>query len=140
MLVRASSGSGGGGSDNNVLIYCDMYTHASIEGVGFYDTNYFNLVSGSQKTSYQGATNITLSFKKSGAISLFYYGGTNDASNSIDLNSTSIKPTSSNNWKTDIAVSSGDTIHFMLYPYYSSVMVLFNPDMSVYTGDCPYST
>lgn len=140
MLVRASSGSGGSGSaEMNELIMCDMYGYSQQGGVGFYDGDYLNLVSGAIRTSYSGITNAHFTFKKSGKISLYYCGGTNDPSNVITLNGNSIKPTTSN-WKTDISVSVGDTLEFMLYTYYSQTMILFKPDMSVYTGDCPYST
>ena len=119
MLVRASSGSSGGGSGESLIFY--DWSNGGYGGLlTYYDTDWFDLVSGSFKASAAGVSDITVRAKKSGTITLYFQNGSSSNA-TFEVNGTNVA--TSTPLETSISISANDTIQWVSPMYYGSCIV-----------------
>ncbi len=118
-----------GGENINRLILADDIASAYYSGLTFYDSDFFDYVSGSQRTAYSGATNITLKAKFSGEV-VVWFGKQSNGTLSIN----GVSQTLVSSKVVTLQINSGDTVNVNFPIYYNALLMFYNCDRSTWQG------
>lgn len=118
-----------GSKEVNKLIFADDIQSAYFSGLTFYDTDFFEYVSGSQRTAAGSATNITLKAKFSGIVTVFW---AISSACKLIINGTQL---SLENGKcNEVTINKGDTVNLNFPVYYNCMLMFYNCDRSTWQG------
>ena len=111
----------------------DMNCYSQTSGISFYDTDYFDVVSGSFRNSYSTITNVTLQVKKSCKIRVYMAKGYTSGWHEFKINNVSYEPTG-NYWTNELTLNVGDQVIVKCSDYFGFVF-LADADLSIYGGN-----